>query len=309
MKIEHIISIRSSCASSIIIAFDEDEINNMAIEKFLEVIETNSHNSFAFYNTRKDMKVVENGSHKFGTLNSAIRGFTKKKTDTRRIRSHSSHRGSIQLSFDKMGMVENLESLEIIVCLFSEELDYLKKNAHIRYAVIDYPRIGLNSKIVKLRMSHSNLDYTICPSYPGNFIVPSETNESELAKVAKGFVEHRLPVVVWMNENGALLVRASAFTSIDMVKKLKKVVNYRRNASKLTGSMTGSQQTLHSKASSNEESSSNIVAGAEIKSAEVQVRYIAISPKCIVFSDELYCEAIKLFTASCIIRFANSICR
>uniref|UniRef100_A0A1I7U3X2 UDENN domain-containing protein n=2 Tax=Caenorhabditis tropicalis TaxID=1561998 RepID=A0A1I7U3X2_9PELO len=258
VKIEHIIAIRSSCAATLLVAFDEDEVNNLAIEKFLEVIENNCHSSFAFYNLRKDQKVSDNSSHKFSTLNSAFRGFTKKKTDNRKMRSHSSHRGSVQISFDKM-----------------ENMEHQKKNAYIRYALIDYPRLGLHSNQAKLRISASNLDYNICPTYPGNFIVPSETNESEIAKVAKGFVDHRLPVVVWMHENGSLLIRASAFTSTDMVKKLKKAVNYRRNAPKLTGSMTGSQQTLHSKASSNEESTSNIVPGAEIKSAEIQMNYFA----------------------------------
>ncbi|CAI2357075.1 unnamed protein product [Caenorhabditis sp. 36 PRJEB53466] len=256
VRIEHIIAIRSSCAAPITVAFDEDETNNMTIEKFLEVIETNSNSSFAYYAVRKEVKISDNSSHKFGTLNSAIRGFTKKKTDSRRIRSHSSHRGSVQLTFDRI-----------------DDYEHLKKNSHHRYAVIDYPRLGLNTKLVKLRMSSANLDYLICPTYPGNFIVPSETNETEITKVAKGFVEHRLPVVTWMHENSALLIRASAFTSTDIVKKLKKVVNYRRAAPKLTGAMTGSQQTLNSKASSNEESSSNVVAGAEIKSAEVQMNY------------------------------------
>ncbi|KAF1747921.1 hypothetical protein GCK72_024387 [Caenorhabditis remanei] len=293
VKIEHIIAIRSSCAATIIVAFDEDEINNLAIEKFLEVIESSSHNSFAFYNIRKDKTITDTSSHKFSTLNSAIRGFTKKKTDPRRIRSHSSHRGSVHIQFDKI-----------------EDFDHLKKNAYIRYAVIDYPRLGLNSKNVKLRMSAANLDYNICPSYPGNFIVPSETNESEIAKVAKGFVDHRLPVVVWMHGNGSLLIRASAFTSTDMVKKLKKVVNYRRNTPKLTGTMTGSQQTLHSKASSNEESSSNVVAGAEIKSAEVQLNYFAklanSSQKVVSFAlPTQYAEKNSVFNDGCTLTHHN----
>ncbi|CAL2050069.1 unnamed protein product [Caenorhabditis brenneri] len=293
VKIEHIIAIRSSCAATILVAFDEDEINNMVIEKFLEVIENNCHNSFAFYSLRKDVKVTDNSSHKFSTLNSAIRGFTKKKPDNRRIRSHSSHRGSVQISFEKI-----------------EELDHLKKNAYIRYAVIDYPRIGLNSKSVKLRMSAANLDYNICPTYPGNFIVPSETNESEIAKVAKGFVDHRLPVVVWMHDNGSLLIRGSAFTSTDMVKKLKKAVNYRRNAPKLTGSMTGSQQTLHSKASSNEETTSNVVAGAEIKGAEAQMNYFAklanSSQKVVTFAlPTQYAEKTSFFNDGCTLSQTN----
>ncbi|UMM41670.1 hypothetical protein L5515_017828 [Caenorhabditis briggsae] len=293
IKIEHIIAIRSACAATIIVAFDEEEISNTCIEKFLEFIETNSHNSFAFYNIRKEVKVADNTSLKFSTLNSALRGFTKKKADARRIRSHSSHRGSIHISFDKL-----------------EDCDHLKKNAYIRYAVIDYPRLGLNTKVVKLRMSAANVDYTICPSYPGNFIVPSETNESEIAKVAKGFVEHRLPVVVWMHRNGALLIRASAFTSTDMVKKLKKVVNYRRNAPKLTGSMTGSQQTLHSKASSNEESASNVVPGAEIKSAEVQLNYFNklanSSQKVLTFAlPTQYADKNNIFTDGCMLSHNN----
>uniref|UniRef100_A0A8R1HJZ7 Myotubularin-related protein 5 n=1 Tax=Caenorhabditis japonica TaxID=281687 RepID=A0A8R1HJZ7_CAEJA len=287
VRIEHIIAIHSTCVATITVTFDEDETNNTIIEKFLETIDANCHNSFAFYSTRKEIKVTDNSSHKFGTLNSAIRGLTKKKIDNRRIRNSSSQRGSIQLTLDKM-----------------DELEHLKKNAHLRYAVIDYPRLGLNSKTVNLRMSASNLVYTVCPSYPGNFIVPSETNESEIAKVAKGFVDHRLPVVVWMHENGSLLIRASAFTSTDMVKKLKKVVNYRRATPKLTGSINGSLQTLNSKTSSNEESSSNVVAGAEIKSAEVQVNYFAklASSSQMVLSYSLpsmYADKSNVFNESC----------
>lgn len=194
----------------------------------------------------------------------------------------------------------------------SDDLDHLKKHPHLRYAVIDYARLGLHTKIVRLRLSAANVDYSLCPTYPANLIVPSETNESELAKVAKGFVEHRLPVVVWMNENGSLLVRASAFTSTDMVKKIKKVVNYRRAVPKLSENIHGSQQTLNSKASSNDESSSVVVAGAEIKSAEVQVnkRRGEFSSNCLVVRlDELLCETCQFLSNGHQFLSSNAICR
>ncbi|CAI5454581.1 unnamed protein product [Caenorhabditis angaria] len=257
IKIEHVIAIRSHSSSTITVAFDDEEVNNMAIEKFLEVLESNKNGSFACSNFRKE-KVNGPSTPKFGTLNAIrkLENLTKRKVEPRRLRSHSAHRGSVNFSFDKI-----------------EDLGTLKNSFHIRYAVTDYPRLGLNGRGVKLRLSSANSDYSLCATYPANFIVPSETNENELSKVAKGFVEHRLPVVTWMNKSGALLIRSSAFDTNEVVRKLKKVVQIRRTVPKLSSTFNGSEQTLNSKASSNDDNSSSIFSSGEIRSSEVQMNY------------------------------------
>lgn len=60
-------------------------------------------------------------------------------------------------------------------------------------------------------------------SYPSAFVVPSAVSEDSFAKIAKGFKHGRFPVISWISENGALLIRASGLTTSNVVQKIKKV--------------------------------------------------------------------------------------
>lgn len=60
-------------------------------------------------------------------------------------------------------------------------------------------------------------------SYPSQFVVPSSVSDDTFVKICKGFKHGRMPVVTWINENGACLIRGSGLNSATVVQKIKKV--------------------------------------------------------------------------------------
>ncbi|GMT36816.1 hypothetical protein PFISCL1PPCAC_28113 [Pristionchus fissidentatus] len=86
----------------------------------------------------------------------------------------------------------------------------------------DLRRLRFDSDSGLLRISKANKHYELVSSYPSQIVVPSSTSDEILPKIAKGFKSNRLPVVSWIHERGAMLVRGSAFSTPNVVKRFKK---------------------------------------------------------------------------------------
>ncbi|KAK3580803.1 hypothetical protein CHS0354_025144 [Potamilus streckersoni] len=70
-------------------------------------------------------------------------------------------------------------------------------------------RLGFDLKFA-WRYTEINKDFSLCPSYPNEHIVPANLSDKDLKKVAEFRALHRFPTVVWRNvRNGAVLVRSS----------------------------------------------------------------------------------------------------
>ncbi|VDP55936.1 unnamed protein product [Heligmosomoides polygyrus] len=102
-----------------------------------------------------------------------------------------------------------------------------------RHHLCDYERLRLRGADSLFRITYANSHYDIVKSYPSAFVVPSAVSEDSFAKIAKGFKHGRFPVISWISENGALLIRASGLTTSNVVQKIKK-------ANLLHGSESGS---------------------------------------------------------------------
>ncbi|KAL3856141.1 hypothetical protein ACJMK2_010931 [Sinanodonta woodiana] len=70
-------------------------------------------------------------------------------------------------------------------------------------------RLGFDLKLA-WRYTEINKEFSLCPSYPSEHIVPANLSDKDLKKVAEFRALHRFPTVVWRNvRNGAVLVRSS----------------------------------------------------------------------------------------------------
>ncbi|ELP89583.1 myotubularin, putative [Entamoeba invadens IP1] len=77
------------------------------------------------------------------------------------------------------------------------------------YDVLDeFIRLGLN-KTDQWRVTLINDDYKFCPTYPRELIVPKEISDEVLLKSGEYRSRHRIPVLTWVHENGACVVRCS----------------------------------------------------------------------------------------------------
>ncbi|GMR60617.1 hypothetical protein PMAYCL1PPCAC_30812, partial [Pristionchus mayeri] len=89
----------------------------------------------------------------------------------------------------------------------------------------DLRRLRFDADSGLLRISKGNKHYDLTASYPSSIVVPSSTADEILPKIAKGFKSNRLPVVTWTHERGAMLVRGAAFSTPNVVKRIKKQAN------------------------------------------------------------------------------------
>ncbi|CAD6185579.1 unnamed protein product [Caenorhabditis auriculariae] len=263
-------------------------VRSFEVDKLLDVLKNEKVKPFG-YNTVRH--IIENTStltnhHKYGSLGGSRRPEILKKKDVWKIRDIAGGRGSYSVNNDLNDIDHNATHGTAV---------------HQKYAAVDYERLGFLSGNPNLRLSYANSNYKICPTYPACFVIPAECCDTSLTKVAKGFVEERLPVVTWTSADGSLLIRGSSFSARDVVKKLKKAVTSHRATNTLRAAVDfgGSQQTIESK-NSDDNSSSSVMTGADIRSSETQIHYFsrlsASSPKNI--PDRIFSTGLKFDSAN-----------
>ncbi|PAV64196.1 hypothetical protein WR25_22018 [Diploscapter pachys] len=134
----------------------------------------------------------------------------------------------------------------------------------------DYERLRLKGTESLFRISYVNTHYDLVKSYPSQFVVPSSVSDDTFVKICKGFKHGRMPVVTWINENGACLIRGSGLNSATVVQKIKKV-HVLHSTDSASAVAHGSRLTLNSRESTDT---------PPMHSAEIQEKYLYYLAQC-----------------------------
>ncbi|GMT07608.1 hypothetical protein PENTCL1PPCAC_29782 [Pristionchus entomophagus] len=223
--LHHCIQIRTATFACITIIFDEesttDRIAQFAVA--LKAVRWPAHlpSNLICYADQAHLFAhllpteKQGGTSTMGDLRRAITRLPNKMTSTLMPDNHSIRKKELlrdirTSSLDKGGHEDFLDITGLMVQ--SRLSDY---SADLR-------RLRFDSDSGLLRVSKANKHYELVASYPSAIVVPSSTADEILPKIAKGFKSNRLPVVTWTHERGAMLIRGSAFSTPNVVKRFKK---------------------------------------------------------------------------------------